>query len=58
MEEGNIDLEEAVKLYEEAGKLSKELDETLKKAQAKVKILVGETLEDFDSEDEAKEEEK
>jgi exodeoxyribonuclease VII small subunit len=39
MESENLPLDESVKLYEEAMKLSKELEEELKAAKAKVQLV-------------------
>lgn len=39
MESENLPLDEGVKLYEEAMKLSKELEEELKAAKAKVQLV-------------------
>jgi exodeoxyribonuclease VII small subunit len=57
MEKGDLALEESLKFFEEGVKLSRECQTKLNEAEAKVKILVGQTsdgqpvVEDFKAED-------
>ena len=57
MEKGDLPLEESLKYFEEGVKLSRECQTKLNEAEAKVKILVGQTsdgqpvVEDFKAED-------
>ncbi len=56
LESGDLPLEKAMKKFEEGIKLTRSCQKALKDAEQKVEILLksagGESLEDFDSEDE------
>ena len=49
LEQGKITLAESVKLYKEGLELTQKCKEELEKAKHEVKILLNDTLEDFES---------
>ena len=55
LENGNLPLEESIKLFEEGIKLSKKCNEKLSKIEEKIKVIIGKEgdkviLEDFENE--------
>ena len=48
LESGNLDLDESLKKFEKGVKLSRECQKTLEEAELKIKVLMGDELEDSD----------
>ncbi|MAJ30253.1 MAG: exodeoxyribonuclease VII small subunit [Gammaproteobacteria bacterium] len=49
LESGNLELDESLKKFEKGVKLSRECQKTLEEAELKIKVLMGNELEDSDS---------
>ena len=48
LESGNLELDESLKKFEKGVKLSRECQKTLEEAELKIKVLMGDELEDSD----------
>ena len=48
LESGNLELDESLKKFEKGIKLSRECQKTLEEAELKIKVLMGDELEDSD----------
>ena len=48
LESGNLELDESLKKFEKGVKLSRECQKTLEEAELKIKVLMGNELEDSD----------
>ena len=46
LESGNLELDESLKKFEKGVKLSRECQKTLEEAELKIKVLMGDELED------------
>ena len=49
LESGNLELDESLKKFEKGIKISRECQKTLEEAELKIKVLMGNELEDSDS---------
>jgi len=48
LESGNLELDESLKKFEKGIKISRECQKTLEEAELKIKVLMGDELEDSD----------